>query len=297
MICKICGSEESKVIGKPRVNKKFPKIYLNDYKIIQCFKCSFYYIHPSVDLNQEEWAELYKDDYFTPKHESDWQESLNARERKDRVNLIMKNLDSNDGSFLDIGCGEGFVLTEALKKGFKPYGFDIANNLHDSVDAAKIHFFEGNIFEAKYKDNYFSAMYMDSVLEHVDNPIPLLKEMNRILKPKGIGFLIVPNEDSLINDTKKLLYTLMLKKSRYGRIKPFVAPYHINGFNDKSLKYAIEAAGFKVIEISQFAGNYKFYKAHKPFSKAYIKELVLYPSGLLSILLGKQYQLQAIFTK
>ena len=101
---------------------------------------------------------------------------------------------------------------------------------------------------------------MDSVLEHVDDPISLLKVMNHILKPNGVGFLIVPNEDSLINDTKKLLYSLMLKKSEFGRIKPFVPPYHINGFNCRSLKYAIEVAGFKVIKVSQFAGNYKFWK-------------------------------------
>ena len=138
---------------------------------------------------------------------------------------------------------------------------------------------------------------MDSVLEHVDDPIFLLKELYRIIKPNGIGFLIVPNEDSLINDTKQLLYTLMFMQYEYGRIKPFVPPYHINGFNPKSLKHAIEYVGFRMINLMQFAGDYKFYKAFKPFSKAYFRELILYPSGLLSILLNRQYQLQAIFTK
>jgi ubiquinone/menaquinone biosynthesis C-methylase UbiE len=297
MTCKICGSEKSKVIGKPRANKNLPKINLNEYRIIQCGNCSFYYIHPDIELNQDEWTELYKDDYFANKHDSEWLEKLNSKERTDRVKLIKKNLQSNNGNYLDIGCGEGFVLNEALANGFTPFGLDIANNLHDSVDMEVLDFFEGNIFDANYKENYFSAIYMDSILEHVDDPISLLKEIYRVLKPNGIGFLIVPNEDSLINDTKQILYTLMLRKDEYGRIKPFVPPYHINGFNPKSLKYAIESVGLRMINLTQFAGDYKFYKAYKPFSKAYFRELILYPSGLLSIILNKQYQIQALFTK
>jgi ubiquinone/menaquinone biosynthesis C-methylase UbiE len=287
----------SRVIGKPRVNEIFPRIHLNDYYIVRCDKCTFYYINPDIDLSQEEWAELYKDDYFAPKHNTDWQISLANKEREDRIKIIIKYLGSKNGPFLDIGCGEGFMLSKALMKGFRPYGLDIANNIHKSIESTKVHFFEGNIFEANYKDNYFSAIYMDAVLEHVDDPFSYLKEMNRVLKPNGIGFLIVPNEDSLMNDTKKLLYALMLKQSEYGRIKPFVPPYHINGFNNKSLQYAIEITGFKLINILQFAGNYQLWRAHKPFTKAYFKELILFPSGLLSILLRKQAHLQVIFTK
>ena len=297
MRCKICGSKDSKVIGKPQIDNKFPKIHLMDYHIVQCNKCTFYYINPNINLTQEEWAELYRNNYFAHQNITDWQKNLHQKEREDRIKLILKYSNFENGSFLDIGCGEGFVLSEALKSGFKPYGLDIAYNLHQSVDQKKIRFLKGNIFDANYPENHFSAMYMDSVLEHVDDPISMLKEMYRILKPKGIIFTIVPNEDSLINDTKKLLYTLMLQKSKYGRIKPFVSPYHINGFNTKSLEYAIKNVGFNVIKLSQFGGNYRFWKAYDRFSLAYFRELILYPPGLLSILLRKQYQLQAIFTK
>lgn len=297
MECKICGSIESKIIGKPRINANFPKIHLKNFHIVRCNKCTFYYIKPEINLAQEQWAELYSDNYFTNQNITEWQRNLHQREREKRICIISKYLGSESGSFLDIGCGEGFVLKEAYKRGFESYGLDIVNNLHSTIDRTNTHFFEGNIFDANFQENYFSVIYMDSVLEHVDDPISLLKEMYRILKSKGIVFLIVPNEDSLINDVIKILYTLMLKKSEYGKIKPFVSPYHVNGFNNTSLEYAIKSIGFKVLNISQFGGNYKFWKAYKTFSKAYFKELILYPSGLLSILLKKQIQLQAVFTK
>ena len=157
------------------------------------------------------------------------------------------------------------------------------DNLDKSLDRTSCTFFKGNLFEANYPDNYFSAIYTDSVLEHIDKPMTILKEFYRILKPNGLVFLIVPNEDSLINDMKKILYTLLFNKSKYGRIKPFVPPYHINGFNKMSLEYAIKLNGFTVIDLAQFGGNYTFWKARRKFSKSYFFELLLYPLGLISI--------------
>ena len=297
MKCKICCSTDGIVIGKPRINQNFPNINAHAYNIMKCNHCKFYYVTPKISLTQKDWSELYKNDYFLSHNVTAWQQAMFKKERKTRINQILKNLGSQKDTFLEIGCGEGFVLKEAISHGFTTYGLDIADNRHQSVINSEIIFFEGNIFDAHYQDNFFSVIFMDSVMEHVDDPMALLKEIHRILKPKGIGFLVVPNEDSLNNDLKKLLYRLTFKKDQYGRIKPFVLPYHVNGFNPYSLQYAIENAELKLIEISQFAGSYQFWKAYKPFSKGYFRSMILYPSGLFSILLNKQDQLQAIFTK
>ena len=199
--------------------------------------------------------------------------------------------------FLDVGCGEGFVLKEALKLGFEPYGVDIADNLDNSVDRDRVHFFKGNVFAANFRDNYFSAVYIDSVLEHTPDPISTLKELRRILKPSGLLLLIVPNEDSLINDVKKFLYTITLNKNKYARIKPFYSPYHLQGFNKMSLEFAFKHSGFEIIKLSEFGGSYTFWKSDKRFSKPFIRDLLLYPFGLLSVLMKRQIQLQGIVRK
>ena len=81
------------------------------------------------------------------------------------------------------------------------------------------------------------------------------------------------------------------------RIKPFFHPYHIQGFNKKSLEFAIKHSGFRILQLSEFGGNYTFWKAYKIFSLPFIREILLYPFGLLSIPIKRQIQLKAILTK
>ena len=201
----------------------------------------------------------------------------------------------NKEKFLDMGCGEGFVLKEAHINGFEPYGVDIANNLTSSNSNYK--FFKGNIFEANFPDNYFSAIYMDSVLEHILNPMEILKELRRILKPGGVFFLIVPNEDSLINRFTHLCYSLTFTSHKYRKIRPFVSPYHVQGFNPTSLKKALTLSGFSEINIKGFGGDYTFWKRYKFGTINYFWQIFIYPIGLLSIIMKNQIQIKGLAVK
>ena len=297
MECKICKFNDVKVIGDPRINNKFPKIIERDYKIVQCINCKLYFIHPGINLDQDEWKELYEDNYFEHHNTTKWHKELHIKERKERLEKILHFINKPIGNLLDMGCGEGYVLSESLKYGFVPYGLDIADNIDKSLERKDINFYKGNIFDAKYPDNYFSAIYTDSVFEHLDYPIEVLKELYRIVQPNGVILLIVPNEDCLVNDIKKIVYTLFCKRKQYGRIKPFVPPYHINGFNPESLSNLVNLAGFELLEICQFGGDYQMWKAYKRFSKLYFIELLLHPFRLISIMLKKEIQLQVIFRK
>jgi SAM-dependent methyltransferase len=293
--CKICGSNEMKLIGKPVINREFPRASQQNYKIYQCRKCKYYFVSPEIDLSQEEWRRLYEDGYFAESNITEWQRKLHDSERKNRLKYIQSKLKIEKGKFLDLGCGEGYVLQEAYNNGFEPYGVDIAYNL--APGNSNFNFFKGNIFEANFPDNYFSAIYMDSVLEHILNPMETLQELHRILKPGGVLFEIVPNEDSLHNDTIKIIYTLTLQSKKYGRIKPFISPYHIHGFNPVTLKRALAITGFSEIDIEGFGGNYTFWKAYKFGSMKYFWQLFYYPIGLLSVLMKNQIQLMALAIK
>jgi ubiquinone/menaquinone biosynthesis C-methylase UbiE len=294
--CIICGSSEFKYVGKPRVCNEFPGIRERNYSIMQCKSCKYYFVNPPIDLSQEEWQAFYENDYFETDNKTQWLIDLNKRENAERINYILQNLKIEKGKFLDLGCGEGYMLKEAEISGFETYGLDIAYNINPEV-AGKCNFFKVNLSEAKYPDNSFSVVYMDSVLEHVPDPVQTMNEIKRILKPGGLLLFIVPNEDSLMNSFTKFVYYITFNKEKYGKIKPFVTPYHVQGFNSSSLAILIRKTGLQTIFIKSFGGNYRFWKAHKTFSKQKLISLFLYPVGLLSIVTGSQVQLMSLVRK
>ena len=293
--CKICGNEKIRYVGKPKIQKEIPRILDNNYKIFQCVNCRYYFIFPEIDLTQKEWQNLYENNYFVNYNATAWQQNLHLRERKDRLFLIESKMKIDKERFLDMGCGLGLVLNEARINGFEPYGVDIAENLSSSN--SNFQFFKGNILDAKFPDNYFSAIYMDSVLEHIVNPMETLNELRRILKPGGAFFVIVPNEDSLTNRFNHLCHYLTFTNSKYGKIKPFVTPYHIQGFNPTSLKKALTISGFSEIEIKGFGGDYPSWKAYKFGTIQYFWHLFNFPVGLLSIAMKSQIQIMGLAVK
>jgi 2-polyprenyl-3-methyl-5-hydroxy-6-metoxy-1,4-benzoquinol methylase len=294
--CIICRNNEFKFIGRPRINPSFPRIQDTVYRILQCRHCGYYFIDPQIELTQDEWKVLYESDYFEDALKTPWQVEMNKREMKERIDLITSHLAIPRGRFLDMGCGEGYMLKEAAQNGFESYGIDIAYNLLPKY-AERYHFTRGDIFEANFPDNYFSVVYMDSVLEHVPDPVETITELKRILQPGGIMLVIVPNEDSTMNSVAKLTYYFTLNAKKYGKIKPFVTPYHIQGFNKRSLLTLFTGLQLQIISINGFGGNYKFWRSARPFSRQYFVSLFTYPFGLYSVVADKQIQLMSLLRK
>lgn len=113
---------------------------------------------------------------------------------------------------LEVGCGAGHIL-ERIPEG-KLYGIDISEiqikrakeRLGDKVELKKS---AGEVIP--YEDKFFDKLLCSEVIEHVLEPVPLLKEMKRVLKDNGLLSLSIPNEN-LINSTKKLLKNLGLTR-------------------------------------------------------------------------------------
>jgi len=80
---------------------------------------------------------------------------------------------------LDIGCGNNKIEGAV--------GLDI-----DPSTKADI-LWDLNKYPYPFGDNEFDEIYSKHVIEHVDDPTAFVKEIHRIIKPKGVCFLETPH--------------------------------------------------------------------------------------------------------
>ncbi len=99
------------------------------------------------------------------------------------------------GRFLDVGCATGFFLNgiransewETLGVEFGAAAVEFARKELDLNVA------QGNLADAKFPDGHFDFVHVNNVLEHALEPLEMLEEARRILKPDGVFYLSVPN--------------------------------------------------------------------------------------------------------
>ena len=115
---------------------------------------------------------------------------------------------------LDAGSGLGGKTKFFAKETKQIYGLEISKN---DVEIAKsknnnknVQFRVGNVEQMPYNDSFFDVVYSCWVIEHLENPKIFLEECFRVLKPRGILILWVPNIKNLTGIMIKLI-SLKLK--------------------------------------------------------------------------------------
>lgn len=99
------------------------------------------------------------------------------------------------GRFLDVGCSAAFFLSVAKERGWQPQGAEIAKWAADfSRQELGIDVFNGMLQDAKFPDNHFDVVFSSHVMEHIGQPLGLLSEMARVLRPGGVHVTVVPTQ-------------------------------------------------------------------------------------------------------
>ncbi len=97
---------------------------------------------------------------------------------------------------LDVGCSSGAFLGAAVKLGYAAEGVEPAPQAAATARAAGLKVHTGLLHEAAFASASFDAVTLLEVIEHLKEPLPLLQECQRILKPGGILLVGTANADS-----------------------------------------------------------------------------------------------------
>lgn len=139
------------------------------------------------------------------------------------------------GRLLDVGCGDGRFLARMRHLGWSVVGVE----LDPAAAARAVKMFgldirHGSLTASRLPDASFHAITLNHVIEHVEEPVALLRECRRLLKPDGRLVAVTPNVASA-------------GRRRFGRHwRGLEPPRHFRLFSDRSLREAAADAGLTV---------------------------------------------------
>jgi SAM-dependent methyltransferase len=189
--CIFCKSNDSKPL--------YPvtDIFNDHYTLNQCDHCHAIYLSPHPTEAQLDRA--YDDTYYGEGTEkfNPIVESVLDFFRSRCSSFLRKQLHTN-ARVLDIGCGNGRFLQYLGTKGnFELYGIERAgNSARRASHISRIQLLVGSLKQDTYSSNYFDAITLFHVFEHIDNPAEILHIIEKILKPGGVLVMSFPNINS-----------------------------------------------------------------------------------------------------
>lgn len=108
-------------------------------------------------------------------------------------------LGMDSGRLLDIGCGPGNIALKIARRlpQMQVVGVDFSLNMIRAASAAagaqrlsrQAEFFSGDANRLCFPDQSFDFVLSNSVLHHLHDPLAMLNEMARVVKPTGIVLL------------------------------------------------------------------------------------------------------------
>ena len=235
--CWVCSSLKTKKIInssmkstlKPKDFKITNKDYGKTLSLFKCNNCGFIFSPDASDV----------ENYYEEMEDSDYELTLESRKiqsEKILSQLKVKNIFKNK-TLLDVGSGSGVLLEVSQKFGLISKGVEPSKSLQKLAVEKNLDVILGTL-PSKQLSEKFDYVSLVDVIEHVNEPESLLKEINKVLKLNGKLFLVTPDVNSFFS---KLL------KFKWWHFR--VA--HIGYFNQKTLSILIKRCGYEIIKFQR----------------------------------------------
>ena len=234
MNCKLCSSENVETIySGPIRSGGASSGHEKGFCVKECTACGIVFLDPfpkelqQYYETQSYWSEhhgdldlkkLYKK--LAPEQERWFQEIGEERVKGKRI--------------ADYGCGIGVFLDLIKSTANETIGIEPAKHFHAYL-SKRGHLFFGSSEELK-NESIDMAVSFDA-LEHLEDPIALLKEVFRALMPGGWIFLGVPNQNDFLKKIVPAYLAFFYHKS------------HLFYFSEKSLMKLLREVGFDRVKV------------------------------------------------
>ncbi len=223
-LCPACGSSRRQLLHSELVDLAFASPS-GPWRMQGCSDCgcgyldprptadtiarayAHYYTHQGVVAPAGLWATLrhaLRDDHFAARlgrkgAATIWpgRHLLSALPplREGLETLVARNLPGpGEGRrLLDVGCGNGEYLAFARQSGWRVEGVDFDPRAVATARGLGLEVTEGGIDTLAAEDERYDRITLSHVIEHVYDPVDVLRQCHRLLKPGGTLWLETPN--------------------------------------------------------------------------------------------------------
>jgi SAM-dependent methyltransferase len=222
--CPACGSTSIRHLaplspGKARTHVGF---------VSGCARCGVLFANPLPP--PQAIAAVYSPDGDWGRHRQEEQEKAVTRGRLESLFApIAPALDvlspPPGAAVLDFGCGLGGMLDAFAAAGWETYGID---------PATSVAFARHRELTSVPAEPRFDLAILHHVLEHVTEPLAILRTLSAAIRPGGHLLISVPNLDDL---------------AEHGEIKYCIrADVHVLAYSSDCLAWLLASAGFRMVD-------------------------------------------------
>ena len=228
---------------------------MNSSSKYQIIKDSLGYMRVDPLPSEQDLENYYANSYYQSPHgtyQTTYSE-IESNQRKLRIELIyqavisiMESDTKNSKEILDVGCGEGFLLAHFKDAGWNVLGFDFSDEgIKRQNPELMTELVKGNVYKELdvliKNDKKYDVIHLGNILEHVIDPLGLIKKCSGLLSDSGILIITVPNDFSKL---QKNLIASKIIESEYW----ICPPDHLNYFNLESLVKLQVASNLNVLD-------------------------------------------------
>ncbi len=235
MICNYCGCKESDIVAR---HTRFEK-----NNVLQCKNCGLVYLEIKGGKNQIE--SFYSTEYRkvpempvqTP--EEHFQDRVTQNDANNRIPFISSYMNIKDKRILEIGSASGSLLDKLLQHGAgEATGVELDEEFSNYARQRGLKVFTRSIEELGLREE-FDGVVSFHTLEHVYDPMAVIKAVRTALKPNGLFLGEVPNQ----NDWRIQIFNdEIIKRFHYD-------PNHYHYYSPTTLTNYLKTCGFSNIRL------------------------------------------------